>query len=112
MSESNFSPCGINCGDCEWFKGEKEPKCAGCNAVMGMPFWGKCETYRCTQSHSVDHCGKCAEFPCRNFMTRFDPREGPENALMRAGLLSYRAKYGDLEALELLKKAKEYHPPE
>ncbi len=45
-------------------------------------------------------------------MTRFDPREGPENALMRAGLLAYRAKYGDAEALELLSKAENYKPPE
>ena len=45
-------------------------------------------------------------------MTRYDPREGPENALMRAGLLAYRAKYGDEEALELLEKAENYEKPE
>ena len=45
-------------------------------------------------------------------MTRYDPREGPANALMRAGLLAYRAKYGDKEALELLEQAEVYKPPE
>ena len=45
-------------------------------------------------------------------MTRYDPREGPANALMRAGLLVYRAKYGDKEALELLEQAEGYEPPE
>jgi hypothetical protein len=112
MVESLFSPCGIDCGNCEWFKGTMEPKCAGCNAVKGIPFWGKCETYSCTQSHQVDHCGLCEEFTCREFMKRFDPREGPANALMRAGVLCYRAKYGDREALELLKQAEGYEKPE
>jgi hypothetical protein len=45
-------------------------------------------------------------------MTRFDPREGPVNSLMRAGLLAYRAKFGDAEALELLDKAESYEKPE
>ena len=45
-------------------------------------------------------------------MTRYDPREGPANALMRAGLLSYRAKYGDKQALELLEQAENYEPHE
>ncbi len=43
-------------------------------------------------------------------MTRYDPREGPINALMRAGLLAYRGKYGDREALELLEKAETFEP--
>ena len=45
-------------------------------------------------------------------MTRYDPREGPANALMRAGLLAYRAKHGDKEALELLEQAESYEAPE
>jgi hypothetical protein len=45
-------------------------------------------------------------------MTRYDPDKGPENALKRAGLLAYRAKYGDHEALELLKKAENFESPE
>jgi hypothetical protein len=45
-------------------------------------------------------------------MSRYDPREGPANALMRAGLLAYRAKYGDAAALELLEKAESYEKPE
>ena len=44
-------------------------------------------------------------------MTRYDPREGPANALMRAGLLAYRAKYGENEALKLMEKAESYEPP-
>ena len=45
-------------------------------------------------------------------MTRYDPREGPANALMRAGLLAYRAIYGDEEALTILKKAESHKKPE
>lgn len=44
-------------------------------------------------------------------MTRFDPSEGPENALKRAGLLVYRVKHGDKAAVELLRKAEEYEAP-
>jgi hypothetical protein len=45
-------------------------------------------------------------------MTRYDPREGPVNALMRAGLLAYRVKYGDSEALTLLEQAESYEKTE
>jgi hypothetical protein len=45
-------------------------------------------------------------------MTRYDPRHGPANALMRAGLLAYRAKYGDEEALKILEKAETYEKTE
>jgi len=107
-----FSPCGINCASCPWYKGEMEPKCASCYAVEGKPFWGTCKAFSCAAEHGVEHCGLCSDFPCREFMTRYDPREGPENALMRAGLLAYRAKYGDEDALELLEKAATYEKPE
>ena len=109
---TEFSPCGINCGACAWYKGDMQPKCAGCQAVEGKPFWGTCESYACVASHGVAHCGECADFPCKEFMTRYDPREGPANALMRAGLLAYRAKYGDAAALKLLEEAEAFHKPE
>ena len=112
MSQEIFSPCGIHCNSCPWYKGEMEPKCPGCQAVKGNPFWGTCQTYSCVESHQIEHCGECEDFPCRDFMTRYDPREGPANALMRAGLLAYRAKYGDIEALRLLEQAESYEQPE
>jgi len=112
MSQEIFSPCGIHCKSCPWYKGEMAPKCPGCQAVEGKPFWGTCQTYSCVMSHGVTHCGDCKEFPCREFMTRYDPREGPANALMRVGLLAYKAKYGDKEALELLEQAENYEAPE
>jgi hypothetical protein len=41
-------------------------------------------------------------------MTRYDPREGPANAIMRVGLLLYRTKFGAKDALELLEEAESY----
>jgi hypothetical protein len=112
MSLELFSPCGINCSSCPWFKGERDPKCPGCKVLEGKPFWGTCQTYDCIKTHNFEHCGLCNEFPCKDFMNRYDPREGPINALMRAGLLAYRAKYGDKEALMVLEQAENYEKPE
>lgn len=102
-----FSPCGIVCDDCDWFTGEKHPRCPGCEAVEGHPFWGACETYACVKEKGVDHCGECGAFPCDNYMARYDPREGPRNAVLRAGLLAYRAKHGDGKAVDLARKTAE-----
>ena len=112
MEKDSSSPCGIVCSDCEWYKGEREPHCSGCTAVEGKPFWGSCLTYACAKEHGVEHCGLCEEFPCKEFMERFDPSEGPANSLMRAGLLAYRVKHGDAAAVEVLRKAEDYSPPE
>ena len=35
---SDYSPCGIVCDDCGWFKGDREPRCPGCSVVDGKPF--------------------------------------------------------------------------
>jgi hypothetical protein len=112
MIDQIFSPCGINCNSCPWYKHELDPKCLGCHELEGKPFWGTCETYSCIQRNQVEHCGLCEEFPCKEFMNRYDPREGPANALMRAGLLAFRAKYGDDETLELLEKVENFKKPE
>jgi hypothetical protein len=106
---SVYSPCGIVCDDCDWFKGDKEPRCPGCSKVDGKPFWGSCLTYSCVQEHGVEHCGGCGEFPCDGFMDRFDPREGPVNAVVRAGLLAYRNRHGDEKAMELTRKTVKGH---
>jgi hypothetical protein len=104
MDAHIYSPCGIICDDCAWYKGDKQPQCPGCKTVDGKPFWGACETYSCVEEHDVEHCGLCREFPCEGFIDRFDPGEGPSNAVMRVGLLSYRAMHGDEKAIELTRK--------
>jgi hypothetical protein len=105
--KAKFSPCGIICDDCDWFTGEENPQCPGCEAVEGKPFWGACETYACVKEHGVEHCGVCGEFPCDGFMSRYDPREGPVNAALRAGLLAYRTRQGDEKTFELSRKIQE-----
>jgi len=104
---AQFSSCGIVCDSCDWFTGEKQPRCPGCETVEGKPFWGDCETYACVKERGVDHCGKCGVFPCDGFMSRYDPREGQENAVLRTGLLAYRARHGDEKTLELVRKIEE-----
>lgn len=99
-----FSGCGILCSDCEYYTGAKNPKCTGCTKQAGKPFWGVCGTYACMQEHSVTHCGICEDFPCDKFINQYDPSQGPISAVLRAGILAYRAKYGDEKAASLAKK--------
>jgi hypothetical protein len=99
-----FSPCGTICDDCDYYKGEKEPKCPGCTAHEGKPFWGKCQTYACAGEHGVEHCGLCGEFPCDKFVGLFDPSHGQVSSVIRTGILAYRAKHGDEKAAELARK--------
>ena len=91
--------CGSDCGHCPNYSGEKQPKCAGCTALKGKPFWatGVCGIYACADKNSVSHCGVCKEFPCEQFISHYDPNnpEGQRNAATRAGVLAYRAKHGD-----------------
>jgi hypothetical protein len=102
--EMIFSGCGTLCNDCEYFTGAKNPKCTGCKEKAGKPFWGTCGTYACMQEHDITHCGICEEFPCDKFMNQYDPSHGPISAVIRAGILAYRAKHGDEKAAVLTKK--------
>ncbi len=102
--KKDFSPCGIVCDDCEWFKGEREPLCKGCNEIEGKAFWSDevCETYACAEKNGVEHCGECGSFPCTDFMGRFDPESGAINAVIRAGILAYRKQHGDEETVRFI----------
>ena len=111
MEKAEQSCCGIICNDCDWFKGEKEPRCPGCEAVKGKPFWGSCETYSCVKIQGVDHCGLCTKFPCNDFMNRYDPRHGKADAVQRAGLLAFRRMHGD-EATEKLTREVQNEKPD
>jgi hypothetical protein len=99
-----FTCCGLVCEDCEYYKGEKVPKCPGCTTHGGKPFWGDCLTFTCVEEHGIEHCGLCGEFPCDRFIDMFDPSQGQVSSVIRAGLLAYRRKYGDRKAVELARK--------
>ncbi len=103
-----LTPCGSNCAECANYQGTKEPKCQGCEAAKGKPFWTKetCRLYACAESKGVSHCGLCATFPCELFIDQYDPNnpEGPRNAVTRAGILAYRRRFGDEKTLALMRK--------
>ncbi len=102
--EIMFACCGTICEDCEYYKGEKAPLCPGCTTHEGRPFWGECTTYACAEKHGVEHCGTCGDFPCDRFIEMFDPSHGQVSAVIRAGILAYRAMHGDEKAAELSRK--------
>lgn len=60
----------------------------------------------CNMDHSVGHCGVCGDFPCDLFVDQYDPNnpDGQKDAIVRAGILAYRAKHGDSKAVDLLRK--------
>jgi len=98
--------CGSYCGLCPNFLGEAEPRYAGCAATKGHPWWGECKVFSCVESHGVEYCGVCAEFPCTDLVNHYNPNnpQGQRNAVVRIGVGTFRAKYGDEEAVALVKK--------
>ena len=105
--ETEFTVCGLICNDCDWYTGRNNPKCPGCSEMKGKPFWGTCETYKCVKEKGIPHCGKCDYFPCNDFISRFDPRHGQEEAILRTGLMAYRSHHGDDAAIKLTRKIKQ-----
>ncbi|MBP2655180.1 MAG: hypothetical protein H6Q73_2749 [Firmicutes bacterium] len=80
--ENLASPCGLYCRECVAYKAKDDPAlldalvtkglnreklpCLGCRSGKGdCPTLGcDCETYLCVESHAIDFCYECAEFPC------------------------------------------------
>jgi hypothetical protein len=101
-----LNPCGHCCDKCPSLLGTSEPSCQGCIASKGNPWWGVCKVFNCTTEKDVSHCGLCMQFPCDLLVSHFDPDnpQGQRNAVVRTGILVYRAKHGDEKAIELTKK--------
>ncbi len=82
MSNTAYATvCGIYCEACS-FLGEQ---CPGCGNVNGKPFWtaqmpnGICPLHDCCRNHhQLEHCGLCADFPCRKFNELRDPSMSDE----------------------------------
>ncbi len=55
------SRCGILCGECEY---RDSTGCKGC-VNIDKPFWGECPVKACCENKGHEHCGECAEFPCK-----------------------------------------------
>ena len=106
MKITGLNACGAYCDDCPSYRGKKDPTCAGCTQTQGNPWWGECKLFKCSLEKNVAHCGLCDDFPCDLSATHFDPDNpiGQRNAIVRIGVLAYRAKHGDEKALELVEK--------
>ncbi|MGE5391193.1 MAG: DUF3795 domain-containing protein [Deltaproteobacteria bacterium] len=67
--------CGVNCEECPSYPEE----CKGCRAIQGKVFWvgyiGQevCPMYKCCQDKGYEHCGGCAELPCKMWYEIKDP---------------------------------------
>lgn len=77
------APCGTYCAICVCVRAKDDPglmtallakgfprekiPCPGCREVRGeCPALGvPCATYACAESHGVDFCHECADFPCK-----------------------------------------------
>jgi hypothetical protein len=75
--------CGLFCGECEHLG----LKCRGCGQQKGKPFWTAtmkiegCPLYICcVDKKHLEHCGFCAELPCRTFNELRDPSLSDEEA--------------------------------
>lgn len=71
-----LSPCGVNCEEC----GSYRDTCAGCREIGGKVYWAGyvgaeiCPMYNCSiNERSLNHCGECAELPCRYYYETQDP---------------------------------------
>jgi hypothetical protein len=82
--DTNYAPvCGIYCGSCELL----DKQCRGCGYVDGKPFWTEqfgvrvCPLHDCCRnSRRLEHCGLCADFPCKVFLEMRDPSMSDEEA--------------------------------
>jgi len=58
-------PCGLYCGSCDDFV---HGICHGCGCSCGHcngePQARACAIRECSDERGVEHCGRCAEFPC------------------------------------------------
>lgn len=77
MKNIAYAPvCGIYCGACQ-FLGKQ---CPACGKVDGKPFWTTdmpgsiCPLHDCCRNQrQLEHCGLCADFPCKTFNELRDP---------------------------------------
>lgn len=85
--------CGANCEECHSYKKE----CEGCRALQGKVYWvgyigqDVCPMYQCCQDKGYEHCGGCAELPCKMWYEIKDPTWTDEEHIasinMRVSLL-------------------------
>jgi hypothetical protein len=69
MDFSQAGACGDYCGKCPNYPEE----CPGCS----LETHPDCPFLVCCQSHEIEHCGLCYDFPCLK-LARFVPDDRPD----------------------------------
>ena len=94
--ENLLSSCGLHCNECPFYG----KPCAGCHQVSGKTFWaeehipgGICPLYGCAHNtKKLEHCGGCAELPCKIYYEMKDPNSSQEDHLAMITLRTERLK--------------------
>ncbi|WP_040195547.1 DUF3795 domain-containing protein [Candidatus Soleaferrea massiliensis] len=74
------SKCGILCAACAY---REQMNCKGCVRIE-QPFWGACPIKACCEQKEHEHCGLCADFPCKLLLQfAFDKEQGDNGARIR-----------------------------
>ena len=106
--EFMLNTCGHSCSFCPSYQGEVVLTCQGCRETHGTPWWGVCKVFECSIKHDIMHCGLWRKFPCELLTVHYNPENpiGQHNAVIRIGILAYRARHGDEKAVVLAKKVR------
>jgi len=115
MKPMKYPPCGRLC-DSETCEGKRLGLCEGCVEAKGCPAGciksehtkeyqniKVCPIWECSTKHKVEHCGQCQEFPCKTFLSWYDPKSGKKSVLQYIGLLSIRENLGTKEWIKWIK---------
>ena len=85
MNINEVAPCGIDCVNCELYRGNNNQElwekiagmrgttpdkvvCSGCREQGGCSFHPRCATLECIREKGLDFCGDCDDFPCLNLL--------------------------------------------
>lgn len=109
-----YPPCGRLCHEetCEGFKKKLCPGCVesngsppGCIDYLPKKFNGVkvCPIWECAKKHKMEHCGECDKFPCKLFLSWYDPKHGKKSVIPYIGLLLIRKKLGEEEWIKCVK---------
>jgi hypothetical protein len=68
--------CGLDCQACNF---RTKTNCPGCRAAGSKVFWGECALAKCCIAKSLEHCGKCDQFPCEQLKAFSFAKEHGDN---------------------------------
>ena len=54
-------------------------------------FWGECDKAKCCLDKGLEHCGECADMPCRKLRDLFDDPEHGDHGVRLRNLNNWKA---------------------